>query len=148
VANLITRNARREDLPRIMTLYEELTEEKLDVAENEAGRVFGRISALPGQSLLVAETEGQVVGSLFLLIVPNLSHAARPWAILENMIVDSRFRRRGIGRDLLERAFTLCREAGCYKIQLLSNRKRTEAHQFYHSCGFDESALGFRLYFA
>jgi predicted N-acetyltransferase YhbS len=109
--------------------------------------VFAEIIAIPNQEFLVAEKEGCVVGSLYLQIVPNLSHGARPWAILENMIVDSRYRRQGIGRLLLEHALNSAREAGCYKVQLLSNKKRTEAHIFYRASGFEESALGFRLYF-
>lgn len=141
------RKAERQDLPRIVELYEELTEEKLSVSQDTVNRVFDEIEAMPNQEFLVAEKDGFVVGTLFVQITPNLSHGARPWAILENMIVDSRYRRQGIGRQLVESALERCREAGCYKIQLLSNKKRREAHQFYRTIGFEDSALGFRLYF-
>jgi hypothetical protein len=39
------------------------------------------------------------------------------------------------------------REAGSYKLQLLSNKHRIDAHAFYESVGFAASAEGFRLYF-
>lgn len=141
------RKASLADIPRILELYEELTEEKQTISSDTAQRVFIEIAAMPNQELLVAEKDGFVVGSLFVQIIPNLSHDARPWAILENMIVDNRYRRQGIGRLLLEYVLNRSREAGCYKVQLLSNEKRLEAHKFYRSMGFKDSALGFRMYF-
>jgi GNAT superfamily N-acetyltransferase len=129
-----------------LELYEELTEEKIDISSDTAQRVFAEITALRGQEFIVAEKDGSVVGTLFLQIIPNLLHDARPFAILENMVVDSKYRRQRIGRLLIERALACCREAGCYKIQLLSNKKRQEAHKFYRSMGFEDSALWFRDY--
>jgi predicted N-acetyltransferase YhbS len=144
---VIIRKAIKEDIPRILELYEDLMEEKITASSNTIQRVFAEIEALPDKELLIAEHDGLVVGSLFLQIVPNLSHNAHPWAILENMIVDSRYRRHGIGQLLIQHAAESCRKAGCYKIQLLSHIKRKEAHQFYQSLGFENSALGFRMYF-
>jgi N-acetylglutamate synthase-like GNAT family acetyltransferase len=143
----IIRKATKQDLPRIIELYEELTEEKINVPRETLQRVFMEIDTFPNQEFLVAENDGLVVGTLFLQIVPNLSHDAKPWAILENMVVDSRFRRKGIGKELIEQAFVRSREAGCYKVQLLSNKKRYEAHEFYRALGFQDSSLGFRIYF-
>ncbi len=140
------RKATQKDIPRILELYEELTEEKQNLSPDTIKRVFGEIAAMPNQEFLVAEKDGFIVGTMFLQIIPNLSHHARPWAAVENVVVDSRYRRLGIGRLLTEHVLNRCREAGCYKVQLLSNKKRHEAHQFYRSLGFEESALGFRLY--
>ncbi len=94
----------------------------------------------------MAHKEGDVVGTVSFQIVPNLSHDDRPWAILENMVVNDKCRRQGFGRLLIEYVVGRCREAGCYKLQLLSNKKGGEAHEFYRSVGFEDSALGFRAY--
>lgn len=141
------RQATQYDIPRILELYEELTEEKLDVSPETIQRVFAEIIALPNQKFLVAGKNGLVVGTLFLQITPNLSHNARPWATLENIVVDDRYRGQGFGRLLIEQALATCRAAGCYKAQLQSNNKRKEAHKFYRHLGFEDSALGFRKYF-
>jgi N-acetylglutamate synthase-like GNAT family acetyltransferase len=140
------RQAKEQDIPRILELYEELTEEKQDVPPETIQRVFNQIIRLPNQQFLVAEKEGLVVGTLFLQITPNLSHDARPWAVLENIVVDRRYHGHGFGRLLIESALSTCREASCYKVQLLSSNKRKGAHQFYRSLGFEESAVGFRIY--
>jgi GNAT superfamily N-acetyltransferase len=142
----IVRLAAEQDVPRILELYDELTEEQHHLSLDDVQPVFAEIVSTPGHELLVAEEDGVVVGTMVLLVVPNLSHGALPWAIVENMVVDSRYRHRGIGRLLMEYAITSARQAGCYKVQLLSNKKRREAHKFYRSLGFEASAYGFRLY--
>jgi hypothetical protein len=47
----------------------------------------------------------------------------------------------------VEHAVSRARESGCYKVQLMSDVRRGEAHSFYRSLGFEPSAHGFRLYF-
>ena len=149
----IIRTATDEDIPRILELYEELVittseaEQNRDPSLDDSLRVYAQIQAMPGHELLVAEEDGEVIGSVVLLIVPNLSHRASPWAVVENLIVTQTQRRLGIGRQLMNDAISRARNAGCYEIQLSSNRIRYEAHQFYESLGFEASALGFRLYF-
>ena len=94
-------------------------------------QAFSRINALPGCELIVAEEDGEVIGTTMLMIVPNLSHKALPWAVVENVVVDSDYRRKGIGRLLMDYCEAQAKKAGCYKLQLLSNKSRNEAHQFY-----------------
>lgn len=142
----MVRPAVEPDILRILELYEELTGERHDLARHETRPLFAEISAMSGHELLVAEEDGLVVGTMVLLIVPNFSHGALPWAILENLVVDAGYRRRGIGRLLMEYAIARAREAGCYKVQLLSSVKRGESHRFYKALGFKTSAYGFRLY--
>ncbi|MDY6908210.1 MAG: GNAT family N-acetyltransferase [Chloroflexota bacterium] len=149
----IVRRATEADIPVIIELYDELA---ITTTEVEKGRcpsldqhqeVFAQMCSLPGHELLVAEHDGRVVGTVVLLIVPNLSHRACPWALAENLIVSQGHRRRGLGRMLMEHAVERARAAGCCRIVLQSDRRREEAHRFYRSLGFEDSALGFRLYF-
>jgi GNAT superfamily N-acetyltransferase len=149
----IVRAATENDIPRILELYRQLAIVTAPVELNQKPsledyrQVFARISAVPGLELLVAEEEGEVAGSLVLFIAPNLSHGGLPWALVENMIVDQKHRRQGIGRLLMDYAIARSKEAGCYRIGLSSDKKRQEAHHFYRSLGFQASAHGFRLYF-
>ena len=147
------RPARYADIERILALYDELTlvhslvEEKRHPSREEYERTLDRMQTIPCLQLLVIEDDGYVVGLMELLIIPNLSHNALPWALIEGLIVDSRYRRRGLGKTLMQYAINKARDAGCYKLELSSNKKRLEAHGFYRSLGFEDSALGFRLYF-
>jgi GNAT superfamily N-acetyltransferase len=91
--------------------------------------------------------EAGIVGSVTLLIVPNLTYTARPFAIIENVIVDTAARGAGVGEALISRAVEIAREAGCYRVCLTSNKRRSEAHKFYERLGFKASHDGFQLRF-
>ena len=147
------RAAREEDIPRILELYQQLaitdaeTERQHTLPLEHYRKAFGEIGDFLGLELLVAEEAGEVIGSLVLVIVPNLSHGARPWAVIENVIVDERYRRRGVGRLLMEYAVSQARAMDCCRIGLDSNKIRDEAHQFYGAMGFETSAYSFRMSF-
>lgn len=146
------RMATESDIPQVLELYRQLaittspTELSCSSTLDDYRRVFAQIREFTGYELLVAEEQGEVVGTTVILIVPNLSHDASPWAVVENVVVDKRYRRRGIGKLLMEYAIARAKKAGCYKIQLSSDKRRKEAHLFYRSLGFKASAHGFRLY--
>ena len=148
----IVRAAVEDDIPRILELYQDLviTTSQQELKRGSPGddyqRVFNEIQNMPGYELLVVDENGAVLGTMVLLIIPNLSHSALPWALVENMVVDSSYRRQGLGRLLMDYAIACAREAGCYKLTLSSNKKRPEAHRFYRSSGFEDSAHGFRMY--
>jgi len=147
------RSATEGDIPSIIDLYRKLIihtsqfEMDRNVSLDDYRRVFAEICDDPRHELLVAENGGEVTGSVVLLIVPNLSHSATPWALVENLIVDPPSRHRGIGKQLLEYVIARAKEKGCHRVEVMSDKRREEAHRLYRSVGFDTSAYGFRLYF-
>jgi len=147
------RLAEEKDVPSILELYRELT---ITTSEVECSRspsladyrgVFAEIHSDPRQELLVVEVQGEVVGTIVLLVIPNLSHNATPWALLENLIVTEKHRGRGLGRMLLEHAVGRAKQLGCHRVELSSDLRRKEAHNLYRSMGFEAQAHCFRLYF-
>lgn len=98
------------------------------------------------RSILVAEVGGTVVGTIDCLLVPNLTHDGATFAIIENFVVEQDCRRSGVGTALMRAAINYARNADCYKLQLMSQRDRTDAHTFYERAGFQASAHGYRLY--
>ena len=89
-----------------------------------------------------------VVGTLTLVQVPNLTYGGRPWSIIENVMVDDRYRGRGTGRQLMSYAVELAEQQGCNEVQLLSGRRR-EQEEFYARLGFDASiCVGRKRYFS
>ena len=95
------------------------------------------------------EADGRVEGSVVLVIVPNLTHGGRPWAVIEHMIVDESRQGTGMGRLLIRRVEDIVAEAGCYKLQFLSAwRRKDTAHPFYEAMGYESPARGFRKHFS
>jgi GNAT superfamily N-acetyltransferase len=147
------RLAKESDLPRILELYHELSmittesEQHSSTSWDDYRRVFAEISGNPRRELLVAEYEGEVVGTVALFIIPILSHGATPYALVENLVVNHKYRRKGIGKKLMEYTIVRAKQEGCHRIELCSDRRRQEAHELYLSVGFKPSAYGFRIWF-
>jgi GNAT superfamily N-acetyltransferase len=146
------RDARAGDLPRMLELYLQLSESS-QIPEDEIRPVsdahltaLQRIDADPNVRVLVAEEDGLIVGTLALYVMPNLSHGGRPFAIVENVVVDASQRGTGLGRRLMAEAERIAAEADCYKVALTSNNKRAPAHAFYETIGYTHSHKGFTRY--
>jgi len=148
----VIRQATEDDIPRILELYDELVvittpaELGRNPAVNDYRETLARINAVPGLNLLVADYQGELLGTMVLFVMPNLSHRACSWLLIENLVVDHRFRSRQLGKALVEYALVQAKEAGCYRITLTSNKKRRRAHKFYRSLGFEASSHGFSIY--
>ena len=149
---MIVRTATEADIPRILELYQQLAmnpeEAEMVKADPEFSvEMFREMADLKGYHLLVAEVDGEVVGTTVLVILPGLAHGISRWGVLEFMVVDEAYRNRGIGRALTDHATGLAQGAGCYKIMLGSNKKRSDAHRFYRSAGYEATHEGFTRYF-
>ena len=146
------RDATEADLPRLVELLNQLA---LAGPREDTGLplpdvyldAFRRIDADDGQRLLVLEVDSRIVGSLVLFITPNLTHKGKPFATVENVVVEESERGAGYGRQLVAFAIEEAKAAGCYKIALTSHKTRTEAHRFYKSLGFESTHDAYRIQF-
>lgn len=141
-STFVCREGHESDLPEILRLYRQLNPDDPEISLERARDLW---NATPGLvRYFVAATPGGLVGSCNVSILPNLTRGGRPFAVIENVVVDDKFRRAGIGRTIMDRAVEFARSRNCYKVVLTSSRKRTEAHRFYESIGFDgNSKVGF-----
>lgn len=143
------RKATEQDLAGILALYRELVPDDPPLAVDESLKEhFRSMLADESMHLLVVEHQGVLVATCVLVIVKNLTRGARPYALIENVVTGGNYRRRGFGRMVMERAIGIAKSAGCYKIMLLSNADRDDAHAFYEGLGFTKGyKTGFTIYF-
>jgi GNAT superfamily N-acetyltransferase len=149
---LIVREAKQDDIPRILELYQQLSlnpaeQESLQVYPEHGEKAFREMAEMENYHLLVAEKDGEVVGTTVLVILPGLAHGISHWGVVEFMVVNEAHRSQGIGQALMDRATELAQAAGCYKIMLGSNKKRKDAHRFYRRAGYEATHEGFTRYF-
>ncbi|GGJ14900.1 GNAT family N-acetyltransferase [Streptomyces brasiliensis] len=104
-----------------------------------------RLDADPNQHLVVAVSDGRVIGTLQLTVIPGLSRRGATRSIIEAVRIDADERGSGLGTRLIEWAVDESRRLGCQLVQLTSDKSRTEAHRFYERLGFTPSHLGFKL---
>ena len=146
---LAVRTAVEADLPHVLELLDQI-DDSMYVQREDAGQavrlsVFRRIDADPLQHLLVADDDGRIVGTVHLILIPHLSRSCKPSGLLESMVVDEAYRRKGVGAALLREAERLALEAGCYKLALSSNLARRGAHRFYSRLGWKRTHYGFSV---
>ena len=149
---VLVRRATEGDLARLVELLSQLSlgddrESPVQPLPESYRAALREIEADPRQELLVAECGGRVVATLALGVVANLSHRGRPWAFVENVVVDEAERSKGYGEVLMRHAIERARAAGCYKLVLTSNKRRRHAHRFYERLGFVATHEGFRMLF-
>ena len=142
------RSARPSDIPRLAALLAAGTlrggEDATDL--DPYRMALDEITAADGNELLVAELDSEVVGMCQLIMFRHLQERGGRCAEIESVHVDERHRSAGIGGALLETAIERAAAAGCYRVQLTSNKSRTAAHRFYERHGFAASHAGFKRY--
>ena len=146
------RPARREDVAAIVAMLaddhlgsaRERVEDPLPASYYEA---FSRVERDQNLQLVVAESEGRVVGCLQLAILPGLSSQGGMRGLLEDVRVASDCRSRGIGEQLVQWAVTEARAQGCKLVELFTHNTRVDAQRFYKRLGFASSHVGMTVRF-
>ncbi|MCX7710842.1 MAG: GNAT family N-acetyltransferase [Clostridia bacterium] len=134
-----------DDLEELSNLYEELSGSKTDsgkMLEN-----FKWMKSNPDYIVLGAKYGRKLVGTLMGIICHDIVGACRPFMVIENVVVDSRMRGKGVGKELLYKIEEMGRERNCYYTMFVSNAQRKEAHKFYESVGYSlDLVQGFKKY--
>ncbi|AMV73712.1 hypothetical protein JCM30471_21310 [Desulfuromonas carbonis] len=144
--SLTFREIDETDLPAVLRLYAQLGEDDGRVLTLEQARdIYRRMRSYPDYQLYLAELDAEPVGTFALLVMDNLGHLGARSAVLEDVVVDTRLRGRGIGKQMMEFANRICLDKGCYKMSFSSNRNRKAAHRFYESLGFRRHGISFYI---
>ncbi|MCP3988016.1 MAG: GNAT family N-acetyltransferase [Actinomycetia bacterium] len=85
--------------------------------------------------LLVAEEEGQILGSLTLVVFP-IPTAIRAW--IEDVVVDDVARGKGVGAALNNEALSRAARMGATTVDLTSRPSREAANRLYQRLGFEQ----------
>ena len=106
---------------------------------------FRSIDADPAHLLVVAERDGQIVGTLQLSFLPGLARRGALRAQIEAVRVAQGERGSGLGAAMMAWAIDEARRCGCALVQLTTDKTRTDAHRFYARLGFVASHEGMKL---
>lgn len=136
------RRAGSGDLNVMSALLEELFSLEADFSFNRERQIAGLKMLLnrDGVRLLVAEAAGKVVGMCSGQVVVSTAEGG-PSVLVEDVVVDNRWRGFGIGRMLLRGVVHWAREQGAGRLQLLADRDNTPALAFYEHLGWSETRL-------
>ena len=145
----VFRDATRADLEKIVRLLADdvlgATRESPEVNEHYES-AFAAIDADPNNRLIVADLDGDVVGTLQLTFIPGLTYMGSSRAQIEGVRVGGGLRGHGVGHSMLAWAIEVARERGCRVVQLTTDRQRPDAIRFYQKLGFRPSHMGLKYH--
>ncbi len=142
------RKANRDDLESILAIYAEPDIDNGNILDqHSAEAMLDQMENYPNYTLYVTMIENKVVGSFALLIMDNLAHMGTPSAVVEDVVVHSKWRSRGIGSRMIRFAMEKAKDAKCYKLVLSCSINRDRAHKFYKSLGFEKHGYSFLIRF-
>lgn len=148
---VIFRRAVRNDLEAIVALFADdelgrLREDPSLPLNSRYGEAFETIDADDNQHLLVAERDKRVIGILQITFIPYLSRLGSTRGHVESVRVASDLRGHGVGTLLMQEAIAICRQRGCFLVQLTTDVTREKTRQFYEALGFKTSHHGMKLF--
>ncbi len=124
------RAARPEDASRISALLEQLgwavTPDK----------VVAELSASPTTEVVVAESDGDVVGLIAVTTRRQFQRAGNLITI-DTLVVDEAHRSHGIGERLVGVALEAAARCSAQVVEAVSHLRRVDARRFYERLGFD-----------
>ncbi|MCL5066730.1 MAG: GNAT family N-acetyltransferase [Thaumarchaeota archaeon] len=123
------------DLEELLELYTNLHPgEPSPIINAQLKDLWGEMSADQNMHILVEKAEDKLVATCVLVIIQNLTHGARPYGLIENVVTRAEMRRKGYGRRVLEGALAIAWRNDCYKVMLMTGN--ASALQFYEHYGF------------
>ena len=144
VMNAKIRNAQPEDLDALVSLLEELFAIEADFAVDTERQRKGLALMLDGclkhRCVKVAEMDGQVVGMGTAQTLISTAEGG-PVALIEDMVVRSDYRGKGIGRQLMASIEAWALKHDITRLQLLADRTNFSALDFYDKIGWHPTQL-------
>jgi GNAT superfamily N-acetyltransferase len=132
----LIRNALPTDMHAVLALFRELRPDDPVIPAERMASLWHEITATERSKIVVAEVDGEIAACCMLAFIANLASGGRKIGLLEHVITASRFRRQGLGKQVLEFAIAQAWQADCCKVMLLSGANRPDAHRVYAAIGF------------
>ena len=131
------REINEEDFDNLMLLYTHLHDNPIPEKCEKVAAAWAKIVNDPAHHIIVAEVDGKLVSSCVCVIIPNLTHEQRPYALIENVVTDAAYRKRGLASACLQYAKELAARENCYKMMLLTGAKDAQTLHFYEQSGYN-----------
>lgn len=131
------REIKEQDLDGLLKLYTHLHNNPVPNKTDGLIGLWRKILDDRDHHIIVAEEDGEIVSSCVCVIIPNLTHNQQPYAFVENVVTDDRYRGRGLATACLDYAKTIAERENCYKLMLLTGSKQESTLNFYERAGYN-----------
>ena len=128
-----------DDFDGLMNLYTQLHDNPIPEKSESNVKLWESVIADTNHHIIVAVEDGRIVSSCVCVIIPNLTHSQRPYALVENVVTDRKYRRRGLTTECLNYAKEIAEKENCYKLMLMTGSKDKSVLDFYERAGYNRN---------
>ncbi len=133
------REIKENELGELLNLYLYLHEKSVPEMTEHLKNTWDTIINDYNYHIIVKEVDEKIVASCVCVIIPNLTHSIRPYALIENVVTHRDYRGKGYATECLNFAKVLAKKENCYKIMLLTSSKEQSTLNFYRKAGYNSS---------
>lgn len=133
------REVQEKDLLGLLELYTQLHDNSLPKMNDDLVQSWKYVINDKNHHIIVGTVEEEIVSSCVVVIIPNFTHNQRPYALIENVITDERYRKKGYGTAVINYAKEITLKENCYKIMLLTGSKKDSTLDFYERAGYNKN---------
>ncbi|MCC8145331.1 MAG: GNAT family N-acetyltransferase [Bacteroidales bacterium] len=123
--------ASKEYLILIQSLLDQLTSASRPFSEADLQKI-----AESENSHLFLLFDGERVAGMLTTATYKSPTGSKAW--IEDVVIDKKYRGKGLGRLLMEHAITYCKSSDIDSLMLTSGPQRKEANKLYQSLGFEQ----------
>jgi GNAT superfamily N-acetyltransferase len=129
---LTIRRMQTDDAPFVNRLSVQLG---YALAVDQTAEQIKSITAAADHIAFVASENDTIIG--WIHAFKSLYIESLPFVEVGGLIVDEKYRGKGVGKALMEHVKDWCMQQGIFRIRLRSQTKRLDAHKFYQALGFE-----------
>ncbi len=142
MSDITVRKLQKEDLWNGFLHTLDSLRQASNIDKKTAEKIFDKINSNPDYIVAVAIIEGKIVGSTTLLIETKFIHNGGKVGHIEDVVVDKKYQRKGIGEKIIIYLLRYAKDQGCYKTILDC---ADEVKPFYEKLGFKHNANALRF---
>ena len=134
------RQAEEADYQKLMSLYNLFVgEDRYSKLDNDS---FAKVLKSPNNFIYIAEENKQFVGFVSFSVRLAVRYP-KPIAELDELYVLPEFRKKGVGKLLMNQIESKAKELNCYRIFIESHYSHKVAHQFYEKLEYKNYGFHF-----
>jgi GNAT superfamily N-acetyltransferase len=135
---MVIREITEKDLRGLLELYLQLHDNIMPEMNDSLLMLWKQILEDKNHHIILGEEDGEIISSCVLVIIMNLTHNQRPYALIENVITAEKYRNKGYATRILDYAKELAIKENCYKLMLMTGSKKESTLNFYKKAGYNK----------
>jgi glucosamine-phosphate N-acetyltransferase len=115
------RKLRREDYKQYVELMNDFRPINMEISKEKFNELYDII--FKNSIIFVIEIEQKIIAATTLIIDQKFIHNLAKYGHIEDVIVDSKYRKQGFGKKIINHVVNYCKTHNFYKITLTCNEK-------------------------